>query len=214
VSGLRESILRLEGFPALAMIFALPALEASVFIGFLVPGEIAVVLGGVLAFEHRISLAAAIAAAVIGAIAGDAIGYVVGRRYGESLLQRLPRRLVRDDHISKAKDALNRLGGKAVFLGRFTAALRAMVPGMAGMARMPFRTFAIYNVAGGTVWATSFVLLGYGAGDGWRRLESRLQLGGYALLAVAVAALLVVLVVRRIRRRRAGAPTAEDTGRP
>ncbi|MDQ6650834.1 MAG: DedA family protein [Actinomycetota bacterium] len=203
MSGLREFILRLDGLPALAVVFTLPALEASVFIGFLVPGEIAVVLGGVLAFEHRVALPAAIAAAVLGAIVGDAVGYLVGRRYGERLLRRLPRWLIRDDHIAKAKDALNRLGGKAVFLGRFTAALRAMVPGLAGMAGMPFRTFAIYNVAGGVVWATSFVLLGYVAGDGWRRLESRLQLGGYALFGLVVLALAAVLLVRRVRRRRA-----------
>ena len=202
MSGLHEFILRLEGLPALAVVFALPALEASVFIGFLVPGEIAVVLGGVLAFEHRISLPAAIAAAVLGAIVGDAVGYLVGKRYGERILAWLPRRLVREDHIAKAKDALNRLGGKAVFLGRFTAALRAMVPGLAGMAGMPFRTFATYNVAGGVVWATSFVLLGYAAGDGWRALESRLQLGSYALFGLVVLVLAVVLVVRRVRRRR------------
>ena len=58
----------------MAIVFAVPALEASAFVGFVFPGEIAVFLGGVLAFEHRISLPAAIAAAVAGAIIGDAIG--------------------------------------------------------------------------------------------------------------------------------------------
>ena len=66
---------------------------------------------------------------------------------------------------------MRRLGGRAVFAGRFTAALRALVPGLAGVAGVPYRTFAAYNVAGGVLWATGFVLLGFAAGPAWRTAE-------------------------------------------
>ncbi|HLY83671.1 MAG TPA: hypothetical protein VKQ71_11830, partial [Acidimicrobiales bacterium] len=82
-----SSILGLRGWTALAVVFALPALESSAFVGFIFPGEIAVVLGGVLAFQHHVSLPAVMAAAVSGAIIGDTVGYAVGRRWGNRLLE-------------------------------------------------------------------------------------------------------------------------------
>ena len=86
VSSVVDAILHLHGWAALAVLFALPALESSAFLGFLFPGEVAVLLGGVLAFQHRVSLPAAIAAAVVGAIVGDTVGYQVGKRYGRRML--------------------------------------------------------------------------------------------------------------------------------
>ena len=93
-----ERILHLHGWVAYAIIFALPALEASVFLGFIFPGEIAVILGGVLAYQGRISLGGAIAAAVLGAIIGDSVGYEVGKHYGTRLLEGPLRRFVKAAH--------------------------------------------------------------------------------------------------------------------
>ncbi len=195
MSRFAEHILDLHGAVALVLVFALVALEASAFVGFLFPGEIACILGGVLAFQGRVSLAAAMAAAISGAIVGDSVGYAVGRRYGERLLNRVPRRLLKPHHIEKSKATVSQLGGKAVFVGRFTAALRVLVPGMCGMARMPYRTFALYNVAGGIVWAGGSVLLGYLAGAGWRKLDHALSLAGLTLLGVVAVVGLTVVVV-------------------
>jgi membrane-associated protein len=203
VSGLAEHILNLHGVLALLLVFTLVALEASAFIGFLFPGEIACILGGVLAFQGRVSLVAAMAAAVLGAVIGDSVGYAVGRRYGERLLNRVPSRLLKPHHIARSKAVISRLGGKAVFVGRFTAALRVLVPGMCGMAGMRYRTFAIFNVAGGLVWAGGSVLLGYLAGASWRQLNHALSVVGLSMLGVVVVAGLVVLLVRR-RRATAG----------
>src|SRR6266536_1583946 len=121
-------ILHLHGWVALPIVFAVPALEASAFLGFLFPGEIAVLLGGVLAFEHRISLPAAIIAAVAGAIIGDSIGYLIGRLWGRRLLRgtvgKLP--VIRhhlEESLDKAQAYVQRRRGSAVFFGRFTTAL-------------------------------------------------------------------------------------------
>src|SRR5919204_4637307 len=162
-----ERILGLHGWAVLAVVFLAPALEASAFVGVVVPGEVAVLLGGVLAFQHRASLPAVIGAAVAGAILGDSVGYLVGRRWGRRLLDGSVGRLVKREHLDRAERYLAERGGKAVFPGRFTAALRVLIPGLAGMARMPYRTFAANNVAGGTLWASGFVLLGYAAGRSW-----------------------------------------------
>jgi undecaprenyl-diphosphatase len=195
---LADRILALHGWAALAVVFLLPALEASVFVGVVVPGEIAVLLGGVLAFQHRVSLPAVVAAAICGAIIGDTVGYLVGRRWGRAILDSSIGRLVRQEHLDRAERFLATRGGPAVFLGRFTAALRALIPGLAGMAHLRYRTFAVYNALGGALWASAFVLLGYAAGTGWRRVEHTAGRASLLLLIVLVAVGAIVLAARWI----------------
>ncbi|MFN2606992.1 MAG: bifunctional DedA family/phosphatase PAP2 family protein [Acidimicrobiales bacterium] len=193
---LADGILALHGWTALLVVFALPALEASAFVGFLFPGEIAVLLGGVLAFEGRVSLPAVVVAAVVGAVAGDTVGYFVGRRWGRRLLRGTVGRVVKEEHLDRAEHYLARRGGRAVFFGRFTTALRVLIPGMAGIARIDYATFAVWNVAGGLVWATGFVLLGYAAGTSWRRVEHVARSAGIVLLMGLAAAAVLVLAAR------------------
>jgi membrane-associated protein len=197
---LSDTILRLAGPLALVAVFALPALEASTLLGIVVPGELALVLGGVLAHQGRVPLVAAVAAGAVGAVVGDTIGYAIGRRVGERLLAHLPRRLIRPRQVERAKALVRRLGGRAVFAGRFTAALRALVPGLAGVAGVPYPTFAAWNLAGGVLWATGFVLLGFAAGRAWRTAER--FAGGAGL--VVLGAIVVAAAVALVRRRRPG----------
>ncbi len=146
------------------------------------------ILGGVLANQHKLPLTAVLTAGVAGAIIGDSIGFFVGKRYGQALLDKIPQRLLRPEHVTRTKETIARLGGKAVFVGRFTAALRALVPGMAGMARMPYaRRFLPWNVLGGALWAVGFVVLGYLAGSQYKTIEHYANYLGLALL-VAIAA--------------------------
>jgi membrane protein DedA with SNARE-associated domain/membrane-associated phospholipid phosphatase len=200
IDSIARHILGLNGWAALAIVFALPLLESSAFVGVVFPGEIAVLLGGVLAFQHRVSLAAVLAAAISGAIIGDTVGYWVGRRFGPRLLESRLGRLVKQEHRQRAERYLAERGGKAVFLGRFTAALRALIPGLAGMARMPYRTFAVYNIVGGAVWATAVVLAGYLAGASWQRAAHWASRIGLAILALVVLGFGLKLAVRFTHR--------------
>jgi membrane protein DedA with SNARE-associated domain/membrane-associated phospholipid phosphatase len=201
-----ERILSLHGWVALAIVFLVPALEASAFIGFVFPGEIAVLLGGVLAYQHRVSLGSAIAAAVLGAVIGDSLGYFIGRRWGRALLRgtlgRLP--VIRhhlDKHLDRAQAYVRRRRGSAVFFGRFTAALRVLVPGLAGMSDVHYPTFLFFNAAGGLLWGAGFVLLGFVAGASYRRVEHIASRLGLGLLGLIVLALIAGRVVRRLRER-------------
>lgn len=199
LSGVIEQILSIPPWAALVVVFALPALEASAFIGVLVPGEIAVLLGGVLAGQGRISLAAVLVAAVLGAVLGDQVGYVVGARYGERVLGRIPDRFLDAARLEKGQAFVRRLGVKAVIAGRWTASLRALVPGLCGMARMPYRRFAAANAVGGSLWAVTIVLAGYAAGDSWRRVQGALGTAGVVAAGTVVVLAVVVLVVRHLR---------------
>ncbi|HZU74123.1 MAG TPA: DedA family protein [Acidimicrobiales bacterium] len=192
----------LGGWRALALVFGLPMLEASAFVGFVFPGETAVVLGGVLASQHRVSLWQVLVAAVAGAIIGDSVGYAVGHRWGEAILRRTAGRLVKQDHIDRARGYVARRGGWAVFLGRFATVLRVLVPGTAGMAGMHYPRFLVFNAAGGTVWAVSFVVAGYLAGASWRVVVHDAGTAGAVVVGVVVVAGLTVMLARRRRRRR------------
>jgi membrane-associated protein len=198
MSGLVEHILRLPTWIALLIVFAMPALEASTFLGFIFPGEIACLLGGVLAFESKVSLALVIVTAVAGAVIGDSVGFAIGFRYGDALLTKVPPRFLKPEHVVRAKELIVRLGGRAVFVGRFAAALRALVPGFAGVSKMRYRTFFIWNFAGGTVWATAVVIAGYLAGNAWHRAASDISLIGWCVLGLVV----LMAVVWWVRRRR------------
>ncbi len=193
---LLEGILRLPPWIALALVFLLPALEASAFVGVILPGEIGVILGGVLANQHKLPLAAVLVAGILGAVIGDSIGYWVGKRYGETILSKIPNRILKPEHIKRSEESIRHFGGKAVFIGRFTAALRALVPGMAGMSHIRYGRFLAWNVLGGAVWATAFVILGYLAGSQYKQIEHYANYIGLGLL-VAIGAFLF------LRHRRA-----------
>lgn len=188
-------------------VFALPFLEASVFLGFVIPGETALVFGGVLAGQGKVSLVAVLLLAVGGAISGDAVGYAVGRRYGSGLQASRLGQKVGDARWRTTEEFLQRRGGPAVFFGRFTALLRAMVPSAAGMAGLPFRTFALWNVTGGALWAGACVLGGYAVGDVIGRYLSS---AGYVLIGLAVVAVAVHLVHKRRRERKDGDAATSD----
>jgi membrane protein DedA with SNARE-associated domain/membrane-associated phospholipid phosphatase len=206
LAGITDWILSLGGWFALAVVFLVPALESSAFLGFVFPGEIAVILGGVLAFNGRVSLLAVMVAAVAGAIVGDTIGYFVGRRWGRRILRGVGRRVpfLRrriDEHLESAQAYLRRRGGAAVFFGRFTAALRVMVPGLAGMAEIAYGRFAFYNATGGLLWGTGFVLLGYLGGAAWQRAAADASKVGLALLVLVLTGLVVGRILRGMRDR-------------
>jgi membrane protein DedA with SNARE-associated domain/membrane-associated phospholipid phosphatase len=204
IATISDWIRSLPNWVALAVVFGAPALEASAFFGFLFPGEIAVFVGGVIAYEGRLGLGSVIVAAVAGAVIGDTVGYWVGRRFGRRLLHflfgKVPflgKRL--DGELDRAQAYLKRRGGRAVFFGRYTAALRVLVPGLAGMSDMHYPRFLFWNVTGGATWAVLFVLLGYFAGAAWHEVERYASRVGLLLLALVVLAFIAVRVVRRYR---------------
>lgn len=204
MSGVVHWLLAVHGPVAYAVIAALVFGEAALFFGFVLPGETAVVIGGVLAATGRVSLPLLLVLVVLAAVLGDTVGYEVGRRLGPRVLASRPLR--RHEHrVSGAQRFLRRRGGTAVFLGRFTAFLRAVMPGLAGTSRMPYPRFLLFNAAGGLVWGAGVCLLGYFAGNSYTAVEHALGRTSAVLLAVLVVA---GLLVWHRQRRRATRPTA------
>jgi membrane-associated protein len=189
---------------AYAVIFALVFGEAALFIGFVLPGETAVLLGGVLAAGHRLSLTVLCVLVFIAAVTGDTVGYEVGRAVGPRMIgwRRFDRFRA---WLDAAQHLLRERGGPAVFLARFTAFLRAAMPGLAGLSRMRYPRFLAFNAAGGLVWGVGFCLIGYLAGASYERVASAVGRGA----AIAIVVLILLAIgIWQLRRRRASAELA------
>ncbi|MEY9928172.1 membrane-associated protein [Catenulispora sp. GP43] len=173
--------------------------EDALFVGFVVPGETAAVIGGVLANRGTVNIWALAAVVVCAAIAGDSVGFEVGRHFGERLLGTRPLRR-HQVRLDKARALIRRRGAEAVFLGRFVSFFRALMPPLAAMSHLPYRRFLFFNALGGLVWGVGFTLLGYFAGAAYSRVE---HLVGGILAGVVATIVIIGLVMWTVRRHRA-----------
>jgi membrane-associated protein len=198
MTSLLDRLLHLSGPIVYILVGLLVFTEDALFVGFVIPGETAAVLGGVIVSRGSASLPAMLAVVVGTAIVGDTVGYQLGRQLGTRLLNigLLDKRRAK---LDDAQAFLRRRGGSAVFLGRFVAFFRAVMPALAGTSRMSYPRFLAFNAAGGVVWGIGFVLIGYIAGDSYKRVES---LVGRGLALVVLLVVVLALVVWRVRKRR------------
>jgi len=174
--------------------------EAAVFFGFIFPGETAVILGGVVASGGHVNIVALSTLVVVAAIIGDSVGYWVGHTYGERLLK-VKFLEHRQGGIDKALTLIKQRGGLAVFIGRWTAFLRAVMPGLAGTSRLHYRTFFVANATGGLVWGLTFTLMGYFLGNAYHRAEKYAHWVAQGLL-ITIVLIASGLFIRGRRKER------------
>jgi len=179
--------------------------EAGLLVGFFFPGETAVFVGGILAYRATqgagsVNLAVLMVVVVVCAISGDSLGYFLGERFGTRLLA-LPALAKRRGLVDWTIDLLRRRGALAVFVGRFTAFLRVLTPGLAGMSGLHYRRFLFANAAGGLCWGVLFSLLGYWAGNAYERVAKYASWAGYALVVVVIALAVGANLLARRRER-------------
>ena len=201
VTGFLEQILSAPTWAVLGLVGLVVFVEDALFVGFVIPGETAAILGGVAASLGHVPLAAVITVVILAAIIGDSVGFEVGRHFGPRIL-RLRILDKRRKRVTDAQDFLARRGGAAVFLGRWVAFFRAVMPALAGTARMPYPKFLAFNAAGGIVWGTAVVVVGYFAGHSYAKVEATLGRGA-ALVILGIG--LVALIVWQVRKHRAEA---------
>jgi membrane protein DedA with SNARE-associated domain len=171
----------------LIALFLIVMLESG---GLPLPGETALIAAGVFASSGELDIVAVIAVAAAAAIIGDNLGYWIGRTGGRKLLKR-SRLLSRwsEGVLPWSERFFHRHGAKTIFIGRFFSILRVTAAWMAGVSRMPWWKFLVWNAAGGICWAVLVGLVAYYAGHAAADAISRYGLiGGAALVALAVLA--------------------------
>lgn len=172
--------------------------EDALFVGFVLPGETVAILGGVAANRGHVSLPAVLAVVIAAAIIGDSVGFEVGRRLGPRILT-IGMLRKHQSRIEDAQDVLKRRGGWAVFLGRWVAFFRAVMPALAGSSPMTYRTFLTFNALGGVLWGSAVVTAGYLAGASYQKVEAVFGRDAAIIFGVVVV---IGLVVWHLRRRR------------
>jgi membrane protein DedA with SNARE-associated domain len=164
-----------------------------------IPGETALIAAGALASQGHGNIVAIISVAVAAAVAGALFGYAVGRIWGRELLVRWPWfERISQRGVERSQEFVERHGSKAVFLGRFVPVLRATLGWMAGIGRMRFGNFMVWNVAGAVAWGCLIGLAAYYLGAAVVDAVQRdLGIG----LAVIAGILLLLLGIHLVRRR-------------
>ncbi|CAB4917571.1 unannotated protein [freshwater metagenome] len=177
--------------------------EAAAFVGFILPGETSLLIGGVLAHSKVWPLWLFILCAIIGAIAGDSVGYEVGKHFGPRIKQTAFGRLIGEKRWKLAEHIFEKYHGGAIFFGRAQALLRALVPALAGMHRVPYKVFLKWNAAGGVIFSTIVIILGYEFASSLQSLEKYLKYW-------AIFFLLFVFTVISLLKRKLERSIAED----
>jgi membrane-associated protein len=135
--------------------------ETGLAVGFFLPGDSLLVVAGLFAAAGKLNLTVLLITLFAAAVIGDTVGYYSGRKMGRTLFTRPKSRFFNPKHIAKAHAFYEKHGGKTIILARFVPIVRTFAPIVAGAAEMTYRSFIIYNVAGGLLWVCSMLLAGY-----------------------------------------------------
>jgi undecaprenyl-diphosphatase len=162
VEHLIKSLAESLGQWAYLLVALMAMAETAAFLGFIAPGEFAVIFGGVLAGEGTLSIYLLIGLVWAAAVAGDSIGFVIGRRYGRAFaIKHGPKVRLTEERVRKVEEYFARHGGKTIILGRWVGFVRPLMPFTAGTSAMPYRRFIPYDVISAGLWTTTFTVLGY-----------------------------------------------------
>lgn len=148
-----------------AVVVAIIFSETGLLVGFFLPGDSLLFGAGFLASQELFNLPGLIAALTVAAIVGDALNYYVGLQMGEYVFEKGRLKFVKHSHLLAAKAFYEKHGGQAIVLARFIPLVRTFTPFVAGIARMEYRRFVVYNVVGGLGWVASMTAAGYWLGQ-------------------------------------------------
>jgi len=191
----------------LALLAAIVFAESGLLIGFFLPGDSLLFIAGFLSSNAGgnvlpgLPLVAGVV--TISAIVGDQVGYIFGKRIGPALFDRPKSRLFNPQHVVRAHEFFEKYGAKTIVIARFVPLVRTFAPIVAGIGTMKYRTFVIYNVAGGLLWGVGVTSLGYFLGE-IDAVKNNIEIA--ILVIVFVSILPMVFEVIRHRRNAAKAP--------
>ncbi|MDD2336269.1 MAG: DedA family protein [Geobacteraceae bacterium] len=187
------------------VVYGYPGIFAALLLGIFgapLPDEGILSFAGYLAFKGTLKLHFAILAATLGSVCGISLSYAIGRSFGLYLVERFGRYIgITPERLGKAHDWFSRYGKWTLLPGFFIPGIRHLIAYLAGTSRLKYSTFSLFAYAGGFLWTTTFVLLGYYMGKDWHRisemLHHHLRLGS----SIVALAILVWFLVRWLQRK-------------
>ncbi len=200
--------------------------ETGLLVGFFFPGDSLLFLAGVgaspvaeqvLGHGVRLPIGWLLLVTPVCAIAGAQLGHFLGHRYGPKLFARPDSRLFKQEYVDKAEHFFVRFGpAKAIVLARFTPIVRTFMNPIAGVLRVPWKTFLLWNIVGGILWTDGILLLGYYLAKQILKVIPADKIDVYLLPAVVVIVLisLIPIFVEIVRGRRERRRATVDAGSP
>ncbi|TQL47817.1 membrane protein DedA with SNARE-associated domain [Homoserinimonas aerilata] len=170
-------------------------LETSVLVGLVVPGDTIVIVAST-AVANVVEYVALVLTVIVGSLAGESIGFLLGRLFGPRIRSSRLGQRIGERQWRVAQRYTDRRAGIAVFISRFLPVLHSLVPLTAGMSTMRYRTFMSWTIPACTIWAASYVGVGWLAAGSYRELSSQLHWAGAVFVAIIVAFLILVALAK------------------
>jgi len=188
-----------------ALLFIVVFCETGLVVTPFLPGDSLLFATGALVAlpQTGLSLPLMIAVLLVAAILGDAVNYSVGRHLGDRLLKKAASgsKLIRQEHLDRTREFYERYGAKTIVIARFVPIIRTFAPFVAGLGRMRYRTFGIYNIVGAVLWVVGFVVAGFYFGN-LPEVRRHFQWVILGIIVLSVApAVVEILRARRSSRR-------------
>jgi membrane-associated protein len=142
-------------------IFGIIFAESGLLIGFFLPGDSLLFTAGFLASQNFLNIHLLVIGCFIAAVTGDSVGYYIGHKWGRRLFHKKDSTFFHKDHLMKAELFYEKHGGKTIILARFMPVIRTFAPVVAGIGKMKYSSFLMYNVVGGFLWAVCLPYAGY-----------------------------------------------------
>lgn len=204
-----QKVLEWFGSWAVWGLFLIAFAESGIMIGFVLPGDSLLFIAGFLSYlgtqpDHVAIMPNIILVSLgcwIAAVAGDQVGYAFGHRVGPALFNRPDSKVFKQKYLGKSEDFFAVHGSKTIVLARFVPIVRTFAPIVAGAGKMRYRTFFMYNIIGGFIWAVGMTQAGYWLGKSFPTLGDSID----QVVIVIVAVSLVPIGVEVFRHRRKGA---------
>jgi membrane-associated protein len=192
-----ETIAAAGYFVLIFVVFA----ETGLAAGFFLPGDSLLFVSGLFAADGKFNLFILLTTVFAAAVIGDAVGYLTGAKMGPHLFKRPKSLLFKPSHLQKANAFYEKYGGKTIIIARFVPIVRTFAPIVAGAAKMPYRTFVVYNVMGGFLWVFTMILGGYFLGRAFPLLRENLEI--VVIVIVLLSILPAVIEIIKARRKKA-----------
>lgn len=155
----------LSGWEGYLVLFLIVFAESGMLVGFFLPGDSMLFTVGVVAGAGKLPIGFTIALLTIASILGDGCGFWVGSTLGYSLFQKANSRIFRREHLERTHEFYERHGGKTIILAKFLPIIRTFAAFIAGVGKMRYSRFILFNVVGATGWVSSMITLGYLLGN-------------------------------------------------
>lgn len=170
-----------------AILFLIIFCETGLIVTPFLPGDSLLFVAGTLASfsVNNINVHLLVLMLIAAAVLGDASNYTIGRVFGKRLFSNPKSKVFRQSYLDKTHTFYEKHGGKTIIIARFVPIVRTFAPFVAGMGRMSYRHFALYNVIGGVIWVALLTYLGYFLG-GLDIVQKNLKILIFAIIGISI----------------------------